>query len=162
MHQQQRPAPTKTPTTAPSPTPTVAVYGPDHFPANINPLTGLPVQDPSKLGLPPAMISISNFPITARPQNGLSTAAFVYEVYTGYGMTRFLAVAYGDLNTKDGKPAQYGPIRSGRLPYESLRMLMNGFMLIASGDEKVLNELKLFTNVWNPASTGCQRGDRDG
>ena len=31
-------------------------------------------------------------------------------------------------------------------------MLMNGFLLIASGDEGVLGDLKLYTNVWNPAS----------
>ncbi len=144
------PAPTLIP---PSATPTTVVYGPGNFPANINPLTGLAVSDPSKLALPPAMISISNFPVTARPQFGLATTPFVYEVYTGYGMTRFLATVYGDLTASNGQPAVYGPIRSGRLPYEPLRMMMNGFMLIASGDETVLGELKMFTSVWNPENT---------
>lgn len=152
------PAPVKnsasspTATTAPSATPAPLVYGPDTFPANINPLSGLPVSDPAKLALPPALISISNFPVTARPQFGLSVTPFVYEVYVGYGMTRFLAAVYGELTASDGKPAVFGPIRSGRLPYEPLRMLLNGFLMIASGDEKVLNELKLYSNVWNPAS----------
>jgi hypothetical protein len=68
-------------------------------------------------------------------------------------MTRFLVTVYGDLTTADGKPTLYGPIRSGRLPYEPLRQLMNGFMLIASGDEKVLDELKMYSSVWNPEST---------
>lgn len=147
--------PSRTPTTAPSatPLPTPVIYGPENFPANINPLSGLPVQDPSKLALPPALISISNFPVTARPQYGLSVTPLVYEVYTGYGMTRFLAVVYGDLTASDGKPAIFGPIRSGRLPYEPLRMLLNGFLMIASGDESVLAELNLYTNVWNPASS---------
>jgi len=151
-------APTKTtapsagPTLAPSLTPAPVVYGPDNFPANINPLTGLAVSDPSKLALPPALISISNFPVTARPQFGLSVTPWVYEVYVGYGMTRFLATVYGEMNATNGKPAVFGPIRSGRLPYEPLRMLLNGFMLIASGDEKVLSELKLYTSVWNSAS----------
>jgi hypothetical protein len=147
-------APTQTPTLPPTavPSPTVAVYGPGNYPPNINPLSGLPVSDPSALALPPAMISISNFPITARPQSGLSTTPFVYEVYVGDGMTRFLATVYGDLSALNGQSAEFGPIRSGRLPYEPLRMLMGGFMLIASGDETVLSELKLFTNVWNPAS----------
>ncbi len=147
-------APTGTSQPSPTvlPTATRSVYGPDNFPNNINPLTGLPVSDPSKLALPPALISISNFPVTARPQYGLSVSPIVYEVYVGYGMTRFLATVYGDLTASDGQPAVFGPIRSGRLPYESLRMLMNGFMLIASGDEGVLDELKLYTNVWNPAS----------
>ncbi len=145
-------APTTVPTPTTLPTATRAVYGPDNFPDNINPLTGLPVSDPSQLALPPALVSISNFPVTARPQSGLSVSPIVYEVYVGYGMTRFLATVYGDMTASDGQPAVFGPIRSGRLPYESLRMLMNGFMLIASGDEGVLGELKLYTNVWNPAS----------
>ncbi len=145
-------APTKTSAPTASPTPAPVVYGPDTFPANINPLSGLPVSDPAKLTLPPALISISNFPVTARPQFGLSVTPFVYEVYVGYGMTRFLATVYGEMNATNGKPAVFGPIRSGRLPYEPLRMLLNGFLMIASGDEKVLNELKLYTNVWNPAS----------
>ncbi len=144
--------PSMTPTATTQPTATRVVYGPANFPSNINPLTGLPVSDPSKLALPPALISISNFPVTARPQFGLSVSPIVYEVYVGYGMTRFLATVYGDMTASDGQPAVFGPIRSGRLPYESLRMLMNGFMLIASGDEGVLGELKLYTNVWNPAS----------
>ena len=144
--------PSQTPTLSASPTATRVVYGPGNYPANINPLTGLPVSDPGKLALPPAMISISNFPVTARPQSGLSVTPLVYEVYVGYGMTRFLATVYGDMTAADGSPAVFGPIRSGRLPYESLRMLLNGFLMIASGDESVLSELKLYTNVWNPAS----------
>ena len=152
------PAATATVKPSPSPTPTAlpeatrVVYGPDNFPENINPLTGLPVEDPSKLAMPPALISISNFPVTARPQYGLSVSPIVYEVYVGYGMTRFLATVYGDMTASNGQPAEFGPIRSGRLPYEQLRTMLNGFMLIASGDEGVLGELKLYTNVWNPAS----------
>ncbi len=134
-------------------TPFAGVSGPEHFPANVNPLTGLAVSDPSTLALPPALISISNFPVSARPQSGLSVTPLVYEVYVGYGMTRFLATVYGEMTASDGKPAVFGPIRSGRLPYEHLRALLNGFMLIASGDGTVLNELKMYSSVWNPAST---------
>ena len=144
--------PSQSPTQTALPEATRAVYGPDNYPENINPLTGLPVNDPSTLDMPPALISISNFPVTARPQFGLSVSPIVYEVYVGYGMTRFLATVYGDMTASDGQPAEFGPIRSGRLPYELLRTLLNGFMLIASGDEGVLGELKLYTNVWNPAS----------
>lgn len=153
------PSPTSNPTAGPTsrPTaassPTAAPLGPETYPANVNPLTGLPVSDPASLALPPAVISISNFPLTARPQSGLSVTPLVYEVYVGYGMTRFLATVYGDSTASNGKPAVFGPIRSGRLPYEPLRMLLNGFLLIASGDETVLGELKMFTNVWNPASS---------
>lgn len=149
-------APSQTPrpsaTAVASLTSPAGVSGPDYFPANINPLTGLAVSDPSTLALPPALISISNFPVTARPQSGLSVTPLVYEVYVGYGMTRFLATVYGEMTATNGKPAVFGPIRSGRLPYEPLRMLLNGFMLIARGDESVLGELKMYSNVWNPAS----------
>src|SRR5215471_16235688 len=42
--------------------------------SNINPLTGLAVEDPSLLDLPAALVSIAHFPPAARPQSGLSFA----------------------------------------------------------------------------------------
>ena len=91
-----------------------------------NPLTGLPAENPSLLNYPPALVSISNFPVSARPQAGLSYSPIVYEMYIGEGMTRFLAVFYGDFaptnlpnSTSNSKVtldnSQIGPIRSGRL-----------------------------------------------
>jgi hypothetical protein len=73
------------------------IYGPDleDFPPGINPLTGLPVDDPTSLSLPAVLISVSNFPVSARPQAGLSFAPIVYEMFIGEGMTRFLTVFYG-------------------------------------------------------------------
>jgi hypothetical protein len=65
------------------------------IPAGTNPLTGLPVADPSLLKIPALLISISNFPAIGRPQEGLSFAPFVYEYYITEGATRFLAVFYG-------------------------------------------------------------------
>src|SRR4029453_5253418 len=72
-------------------------YGPDlaNFPSNVNPLTGLPVQDPSLLSLPAVLVSISNMPFTARPQAGPGFAPWVYELYIGEGATRFMNVFYG-------------------------------------------------------------------
>lgn len=72
--------------------------GPDleDFPAGYSPLTGLPVSDPSALDLPVVLISITNFPITARPQAGLSYAPVVYEMTITQGMTRFLVAFYGE------------------------------------------------------------------
>ncbi len=74
------------------------VYGPQiaDFPAGINPLTGLPVSDPSLLNLPAVLISMPNFPVSARPQAGLSFAPLVFEIYIGYGETRFLSAFYGE------------------------------------------------------------------
>ena len=126
----------------PSPTPTATsmpvaaaaqprqpgAVGPDTFPAGVNPLTGLVVKDADNLDLPPALVSITNFPVTARPQAGLSFSPFVFEMYIGEGMSRFLALFYGDFpSEKDmAKPAAsspnqaavtvdytIGPVRSG-------------------------------------------------
>jgi hypothetical protein len=62
----------------------------------INPLTGLPVADPSLLDLPALLVSISHFPVTARPQAGLSFAPYVFEFYITEGATRFLTTFYGE------------------------------------------------------------------
>ncbi len=84
--------------TAPATVPvsTASTFGPD-----INPLTGLPVADPSLLKIPALLVSVSHFPATARPQSGLSFAPFVYEFYITEGATRFLAVFYGEMPTPE-------------------------------------------------------------
>ena len=136
-------------TVAPSITPVPGQIGPDSYPAGVNPLTGQTVAQPDLLNLPPALISVSDFPVTARPQAGLSKSPFVFEAYFGDGMTRFLAVQYGDLSDVGSKTLSVGPIRSGRLPWEPLRSELGGFLLIANGDESVLKELKNYTNVFS-------------
>ena len=133
---------------------------PDQISGPTNPLTGLPVTDGSNLALAPALVSITNFPITARPQAGLSFSPFVFEMYIGEGMTRFLAVFYGDYPENGTDSAvmladdRIGPVRSGRLPYESLRKLYNGFLVMASASPNVKASLNTFTNVW-----GSDTGD---
>jgi SdrD B-like protein/DUF3048 family protein len=62
----------------------------------INPLTGLPIPDPSLLQLPALLVSISHFPVNARPQAGLSFAPYVFEIYITEGATRFLTTFYGE------------------------------------------------------------------
>ena len=62
----------------------------------LNPLTGVPAADPSLLELPALLVSISHFPVTARPQAGLSFAPFVFEIYITEGATRFLTTFYGE------------------------------------------------------------------
>jgi len=94
--------------TLPAPTPTAAIV----FPENINPLTGLPVEDSSLLKIPAVLVSISHFPATARPQSGLSFAPFVYEIYITEGATRFLAVFYGEFPEVDVKPAGECAVRT--------------------------------------------------
>lgn len=90
---------TRAPTATPQPHLSPISYGPEaeDFPANVNPLTGREVADPSLLKLPAVLVSISNMPVTARPQAGPGFAPWVYELYIGEGATRFLNVFYGDL-----------------------------------------------------------------
>jgi len=128
----------------------------------INPLTGLPVVNADNLKLPPALVSITNWPITARPQAGLSFAPFVFELYIGEGMSRFLALVYGDFpsgasssgsqssgnSMVTSDDAQIGPIRSGRLPYEHLRRAYNGFLVMASAYSGVAQNLGEYTNYF--------------
>jgi hypothetical protein len=137
-----------------------AALGPDKFSTGINPLTGLAVADNATLAYSPALVSITNFPVSARPQAGLSYTPFVFEMYIGEGMTRFLALFYGDYPQKSADSAvtladdTIGPVRSGRLPYESLRKLYNGFLVMASASPNVKSSLNSFTNVW-----GTDNGD---
>ena len=131
--------------------------GPETYPAGVNPLTGLPVNNPGNLVLPPALVSITNWPPAARGQQaGLSFSPFVYELYIGEGMSRFLAMFYGDFPASTD-PANagnsfVGPIRSGRLPYESLRNLYNGFLVMASAYSGVAANLSQYSNVFGSDS----------
>lgn len=90
------------PTEAPEPT-----EMPTALPPEINPLTGLAVEDPAILQRRPILVKIQNVPRESRPQWGLSRADIVYEYYIEYGDTRFSAVYYGD-------DSHVGPIRSAR------------------------------------------------
>ena len=82
----------------PSPDQAPQTYGPDlaNFPPGFNPMTGLPVSDPANLELPAVLISITNFPASARPQAGPAFAPYIYEMFISEGMTRFLTIFYGD------------------------------------------------------------------
>lgn len=140
------------------------LIGPEIYPDGINPLTGLPVENPENLAYPPALVSITNFPVSSRPQAGLSFSPFVFEIYIGEGMTRFLAMFYGDFpkvpDSENGDSTTgtnvgsvtdntlVGPIRSGRLPYESLRKLFNGFLVMASGASQVVANLSQYSNIY--------------
>jgi hypothetical protein len=129
---------------------------------SINPLTGLPVDNPENLLLPPALVSVTNFPPTARPQAGLSTSPIVFELFIGDGMTRYLAIFFGEypessIQAKFGDPQEdfsegmqepvIGPVRSGRLPYEYVRQLYNGFIVMASAYSRVADQLGDYVNV---------------
>lgn len=149
-----------------TPEPTLSVNmssGPENYPKGVNPLTGLSEANPELLKLPPALISISNFPPSARKvQGGLGSAAQVYEVFIGEGMTRFLGVFYGSFPDPDAlpvnqdmtveRPTGIGPIRSGRTAYESIRAHLNGFLVMASADKNVRAQLSGITNIFGSDS----------
>ena len=114
--------PTEDPTEEPTeePTPTIEAgppggiagpFGPDagDFPDGYNPLSGMPISDPSLLGYPAMLISVSNFPASARPQSGLSFAPMIYDMYIGEGMNRFLAVFYSSFPTPHTPPKPQNP-----------------------------------------------------
>jgi hypothetical protein len=68
-------------------------------------------------------------------------------------MTRFLALFHCNFPSEvtqdsDGPPPSIGPIRSGRLPYESLRKLYNGFLVMASASAEVGVQLGGATNIF--------------
>jgi len=96
--------------TSDSPQPRSATQAVDELTPDIevyNPLTGLPVPDPSLLQFPALLVSISHFPVTARPQAGLSFAPYVFEIYITEGATRFLTTFYGEF------PAPEIPVTGG-------------------------------------------------
>lgn len=95
----------------PSPTSTQAIpgmIGPDNFPEDVNPLTGLVVADPEMLERRPIAVKVSNI-ARVRPQSGLNNADLVFEHMTEGTITRFTAVFY----TTDSE--KIGSIRSGRI-----------------------------------------------
>ena len=137
---------THTPTPTPTPTAPPGTSGPDDYPPGVNPLNGLPVSNPGLLLLPPALISVSNSPVTTRPQAGLSFAPLVFELYIGEGATRFLALFYGDYPPAGSAVT---PIRSGRLPYETLRTIYNGWLAFAGASARVLPGLSQYQTITN-------------
>jgi hypothetical protein len=158
------PEPAQTQVLIPVATITPIPLGPINYPYGINPLTGLAVSEPANLSLPPVLASISNFPPTARPQAGLSFSPIVFELFIGDGMTRNLAVFYGDYpeqapviqeeKAKTSNPPEpvIGPIRSGRISYEKIRQLFNGFLVMASAYKTVAAEISQYTNVFGSDS----------
>lgn len=127
---------TASPAPDPEPTPTPDGIGPDVYPPDVNPLTGLQVANPSLLERRPVMIKVSNYPAYLRPHSGLSYADLVWEYYIGVGMTRFLALYYGQ------DAPQVGPVRSGRLIDPQLVLMYGGVLGLVSADSYVWQVIK--------------------
>ena len=108
--------PTPKPTRTPRPTstltatiPPIVRIGPDNFPDYVNPLTGFTATNPLLLDRRPIAVKVPNYPHNVYPQSGLSSADQIFEYHLEQGLTRFVAIFYGNDTTR------VGPIRSGRI-----------------------------------------------
>lgn len=123
------------PTPLPSATPTPQAYGPDNFPANVDPLTGMVVSDPELLNRHPLSVKIQTFPRGQRPPWGVSLADLVFDYYQNNGMTRLNAIFLGN------DAGQVGPIRSARLLDGSLTQMYKSIFAFGGADQRILNLL---------------------
>lgn len=99
--------------------------GPATYGENINPLTGLAVEDVAVLDRRPIVVKVSNSPALVRPQAGIGAADWVYEHYTEVGITRFSALFYSNA------PTRVGSIRSARLIDYELVPMYQGMLAFA-------------------------------
>lgn len=120
--------------TPPTATATPVAYGPDDFPENVNPLTGLVVEDPALLNRRPLGVKINIYPRTTyRPAFGLNFADIVYEYYHNDGASRLHAIYYGE------DAELVGPIRSGRL-LDDLLVRMFGSIFVYGGADPIIDQ----------------------
>ncbi|MBK9008874.1 MAG: DUF3048 domain-containing protein [Anaerolineae bacterium] len=138
------PTPVDLPTLAPLlPTPTPFLILPQYIPADamvpaftvtstLNPLTGLPPVDPALLQRRPMAIKVANYPRYMRPQSGLTLADQVFEYYIEDGLTRFIAVFYGN------DSEWVGPVRSGRYFDEHVQRMYHAFLVFKFADPREL------------------------
>jgi hypothetical protein len=104
-------------------------------PANVYPLTGLPIDDPAKAARPALSIKIEN-EAEARPQSGLQEADVVYETLIEGGDTRFVAV----FQSTDADPA--GPIRSVRPTDPFICAPIGGLFAYSGGTPKFIDAIR--------------------
>ncbi len=147
------PTPLNLPTFTPlPPTPTERVILPELVPAGINlpaftiakelnPLTGLPPSDPALMERRPLAIKVANYPRYIRPQSGLTLADNVYEYYIEGGLTRFIAVFYGN------NSEWVGPVRSGRYFDEHIQRMYHAYLVFKFADPRVESHLETTSDV---------------
>jgi hypothetical protein len=104
--------------------------------AGVNPLTGLIVSTPQLLERRPLAIKITQYPRYVRPQSGLTLADVVFEYYIEDGLTRFIAIFYGN------NSARVGPVRSGRYFDEHIVRMYQAFYVFKYADPRVYNFFK--------------------
>ncbi len=115
-----QPTDTPAPTIAPTPNP------------NVNPLTGLEVEDPSVLNRRPLLVRVGNDPVARGVQAGLSQAEVVYEeIMDGWGVTRHTAVYLAE------SPEMIRPIRSARLVNIQLAHMYQGALAHSGASDEI-------------------------
>jgi hypothetical protein len=123
------------PPSAPTQDGTTALLTPSG-PGTINPLTGLPPSDVGLLSRRPLAIKVANYPRYIRPQSGLTLADNVFEYYIEGGLTRFIAIFYGN------NSEWVGPVRSGRYFDENIQRMYQSFLVFKFADPRVLDYFK--------------------
>lgn len=104
-------------------------------PANINPLTGLAVDDPAVLRRRPLLVRIGNDAGARTSQAGLNSADVVYEEITEWWVTRFTAIFLSET------PQTVAPIRSARLINVQLGPQYQGALAHSGGSDGVRWEI---------------------
>lgn len=135
LYADSAPTPVALPTVTPLPPPTLEPTAtPTEFvaPVPINPLTGLPFSDAALEQRRPVAIKVANFPRYVRPQSGLTLADQVFEYYIEAGLSRFVAVFYGN------NSEWVGPVRSGRFFDENIQRMYQSFIVFKYADKRVL------------------------
>jgi len=116
--------------------PTSVAYGPKDFPENINPLTGLEVDDLELLNRRPVSVKVQLFPRGQRPPWGVNSADLVFDYYQNNGLTRLNAVFYG-------KNAEIvGPIRSARLFDANVLQMYKAILAFGGADPRILSKFR--------------------
>ncbi len=103
------------------------------IPDDLNPLTGLRVENAAILNRRPMVIKVTNFPRSVRPQWGLSRADNVFEYYLEDELTRFVGIFYGN------DVSRVGPIRSARPFDEYLLRMYKGLLVFGYADDRVID-----------------------
>jgi hypothetical protein len=113
----------------------VVAYGPHNFPANVDPLTGKTVGDPSLLERRPLAVKIQLFPRGGRPPWGVASADLVYDYYQNFGLTRLHAIFLSH------NAETVGPIRSARLLDTSLVSMYQSIFAFGSAEQRTYSRL---------------------
>lgn len=145
----QAPAATLSPSATPAPS-AVPQVGPDTYPADVNPLTGQ-TGAPAAFDRIPVAVKITNFPLSARPQFGLSVADLVFEHLAEAGLTRFTAVFLGQ------DAAKVGSIRSARFIDAELSPMFQAVLVTSGSSFGTMDKLRRAewfggANIWRLVS----------